>query len=259
MQLYGGRLKLDLLLIPVGSRLLVDDEQLTGGGRETSIYAAPVEVPPPPAMDTQSPQHPPPPSIRTIDVPVYSQTMNLDCETASLQMGLAAFGHPFSQTDLFALEVADLRPAIAGPNNSVRQWGDPYIDFVGDVNGLETNLTGYGVYYPVILAIARSHGMPDAIGAAGAAAPTVYHAIAADHPVQVWVNTSFVRSSQGIWTAWDGRAIPYTLHEHSVLLTGVSPTSVQVNDPLHGTQYWISKATFETSWKDFGNQAVIFQ
>lgn len=259
VQLYGRRLKLDLVMIPVGPRLLVDDVQLTGGGLETSIYAAPVEMPAPPALDVGSPQHPVPPSIRTIDAPLYSQIMNLDCETAALQMGLATFGHRFTQTELFALEVPDTRPAMAGPNNTVREWGDPFIDFVGDVNGLETNLTGYGVYYPVILEIVRTHGMPDAVGADGVAPPSVYHAIAAGHPVQVWINTSFVRSPQGTWTAWDGRAIPYTLHEHSVLLTGVSQNSVQVNDPLHGTQYWVGKATFETSWNYFGNQAVIFQ
>ena len=59
--------------------------------------------------------------------------------------------------------------------------------------------------------------------------------------------------------AWDGQKIPYTLEEHSVTLSGVSPTSVRVNDPLHGTQYWISKTTFEANWAVFGNQAVIFQ
>jgi len=39
----------------------------------------------------------------------------------------------------------------------------------------------------------------------------------------------------------------------------VTVDSVRVNDPLHGTQYWVTKSTFEASWSDFGNQAVIFQ
>jgi uncharacterized protein YvpB len=43
------------------------------------------------------------------------------------------------------------------------------------------------------------------------------------------------------------------------LLTGISSTSVRVNDPWHGTQEWISKATFERSWADFNNMAVIFR
>jgi uncharacterized protein YvpB len=47
--------------------------------------------------------------------------------------------------------------------------------------------------------------------------------------------------------------------EHAVILSGVSATQVRVNDPLHGTQYWISKSLFETVWRDFNNMAVIFQ
>jgi uncharacterized protein YvpB len=48
------------------------------------------------------------------------------------------------------------------------------------------------------------------------------------------------------------------LVEHAVTLSGVSQTQVRVNDPLHGTQYWISKALFEATWRDFNNMAVIF-
>ena len=32
------------------------------------------------------------------------------------------------------------------------RWGDPYKAFVGDVNGYEPDFTGYGVYYPPIVA-----------------------------------------------------------------------------------------------------------
>jgi hypothetical protein len=32
-----------------------------------------------------------------------------------------------------------------------------------------------------------------------------------------------------------------------------------VNDPLHGTQYWVSKSLFESNWRDFNDMAVIFQ
>jgi predicted double-glycine peptidase len=63
----------------------------------------------------------------------------------------------------------------------------------------------------------------------------------------------------GTWTAWDGRPIHYSLIEHTVTLSGVSESQVRVNDPWHaGSQYWISKAAFETSWHDFNNMAVIF-
>lgn len=146
-----------------------------------------------------------------------------------------------------------------GPGHAVVQWGDPYVNFVGNVNGSDYTPTGYGVYYPVIVAIARSHGLPGTYGGEGYSPAAIYAALAARHPVQVWVETRWLRPTLGTWTAWDGRRIRYSLAEHSVTLSGVSPTMVRVNDVLFGTQYWVSKSTFETSWRDFNNMAVIFQ
>jgi uncharacterized protein YvpB len=193
----------------------------------------------------------------TIPVPIYRQMRNLNCETAAMQMGLAYYGHYYSQDSLFAYENADLRPAQW--INGTLHWGDPYTNFVGNVNGSETALTGYGVYYPVILSIARSHGMPNAYGGEGFSAATVYAELAAGHPVQIWIEAQWSRPAVRTWIAWDGRSIRYSLAEHSVILTGVSATQVRVNDDEFGSQYWVSKWTFESSWRDFNNMAVIYR
>jgi uncharacterized protein YvpB len=194
----------------------------------------------------------------SIPVPIYRQTRNLNCETAAMQMGLAYYGHWYSQDALFAYENADLRRPVVS-NGVIVQWGDPYTNFVGDVNGSETGYTGYGVYYPVILSIARSHGVPNAYGGEGFSAATVYAELAAGHPVQIWMEARWSRPAVRTWTAWDGRVIRYSLAEHSVILTGVSSTQVRVNDDQFGSQYWVSKSTFESSWRDFNNMAVIYR
>src|SRR2546428_4226911 len=195
----------------------------------------------------------------TIGVPVYRQTRALNCETGALQMGLAAYGHYYSQDALFAYENPDLRRAVVGANGTVSQWGDPYTNFVGSVNGSETALTGYGVYYPVILSIARSHGLPNAYGGEGFSPATIYAELAARHPVEVWVEARWSRPRLGTWSAWDGRRILYLLAEHAGTLSRVLATSVRADDPQFGSQYWVSKSTFETVWRDFGNMAVIFR
>ena len=210
----------------------------------------------PTARPTATPA--PPQTMFTIPVPVIRQTMVLDCETAALQMGLATYGYYYGQDALFALESPDLRAPVMGPNHTVLRWGDPYRQFVGNVNGSDWTPTGYGVYYPVITAIAQSKGLTNARGGEGYAPATVYQALATGHAVQVWIETNWVRTFVGTWTAWDGRAVRYSYAEHSVVLSGVSPTQVRVNDPLHGTQYWVSKALFETNWADFNNMAVVF-
>jgi uncharacterized protein YvpB len=202
-------------------------------------------------------------------MPVFKQTMALDCETAALQMGLAALGHTYSQSALFAFEPQDTRGPVLDPNNRKRvlQWGNPYTDFVGNVNGSDLGPTGYGIYYPVILSIAQSHGAPGSMGGERISAAQVYAALSHGHPVLVWVETGWENARAagytGVWTSWPdkgGQPIQYSLIEHVVTLSGVSTTQVRVNDPWKsGSQYWFSKAAFEASWADFNNMAVILQ
>jgi uncharacterized protein YvpB len=223
-------------------------------------YVPPPPPPPPPApVATYAQRWTPPAGYVTIPVPIYQQAMTLDCETGALRMGLATFGHYYSDSALFAYESPDTRMPVMGANHTVLKWGDPYTNFVGYVNGSDWTPTGYGVYYPVIVNVAHSHGMPNVYGGEGLAPGTVYSALAAGHPVEIWIETNWARPRLGTWTAWDGRQVRYSLVEHAVILSGVSATSVRVNDPLHGTQYWVSKWQFETVWRDFNDMAVIFQ
>ena len=227
---------------------------------------APAPAPTPVALPVPAPRPmavarpwSPPPGYVTINVPVYRQAMVLDCETSALRMGLATLGHYYGDSTLFGLESPDTHAPVMGPNHTIVQWGDPYTNFVGNVNGSDTTPTGYGVYWPVILSIARSHGVPNATGGEGYAPGTIYKALTAGHPVEVWVETNWMRPRLGTWTAWDGRKVRYSFVEHAVILSGVSASQVRVNDPLHGTQYWVSKSQFEANWRDFNDMAVIFR
>lgn len=285
MSVMGGTMAGSLVLTPAPPQPTAPRAQatpaaqvlpMTGSGRavlrikhglDLEAPQAPSEIyeqyvpppPPPPPPPAAAPQTWWPSGYVTIPVPIYQQAMTLDCETSALRMGLATFGHYYSDSALFAYENPDTRAPIMGSNHTVLQWGDPYTNFVGNVWGSDWTPTGYGVYYPVIVAIAHSHGMPNAVGGEGYAPSTVYAALSAGHPVEIWIETNWTRPWMGTWTAWDGRPIRYSYVEHAVILSGVSPTQVRVNDPLHGTQYWISKWLFETVWRDFNNMAVIFQ
>ena len=229
------------------------------GGEPVSIAVFTQYVPPVPKPRPAVASWTPPAGYRVIPSPIYRQTMPLDCETSALRMGLATFGHYYSDATLFKLEPVDSRAPVMGPNHTVVHWGDPYTSFVGNVWGSDWTPTGYGIYYPIIVSIARSHGLPGTTGGEGYRASTIYAALRAGHPVEVWIETAFRPTAVRTWTAWDGRSVRYSYAEHAVLLSGVSSTSVRVNDPLYGSQYWVSRATFERSWRDFNNMAVIFQ
>jgi uncharacterized protein YvpB len=185
--------------------------------------------------------------------------MVLDCETAALQQGLAYYGVKISQAEMFARENADTRLPEMGANHTVLRWGNPYKNFVGYVNGSDAVPTGYGVYWPVILQLAQAYGLPNASGGESFSPAAIYSELAAGHPVQVWIQTRFARVWLGSWAAWDGTPVRYSFAEHSVTLTGVSPTHVRVNDVLDASQYWVSKSLFEANFADFNNMAVIFR
>jgi uncharacterized protein YvpB len=234
-----------------------------------------IKHPPPTPAPTPTPTPTPTPKpvvtpngTVTFNVPVYKQLRNLDCESAALQMALAALGHYYTQNQLLALQPMDKRPPVMGtPVNGhkvVKQWGNPYTHFVGDVDGADLVPTGYGIYYPILLSIARSHGAPNAEGGEGAAngwtPARIYAELAAGHPVMAWTETGWDRPYVGTWIAWDGTPVHYSLIEHVVTLSGVSATQVRVNDPWKsGSQYWFSKAAFERSWADFNNMAIVFK
>jgi len=219
---------------------------------------------------TPTPTAAPTPATVTFNVPVYKQLRNLDCETAALQMALGGLGINYTQNQLIAMQPPpDTRSPVMGHLSNgqkiVVQWGNPYKNFVGNIDGADLIPTGYGIYYPPLLALVQSHGVPNAEGGEGAAngwtPARIYAELAAGHPVMAWTETGWDRPYVGYWTTFDEKIrIRYSLIEHVVTLSGVSATQVRVNDPWHsGSQYWFSKADFERSWADFNNMAIVFK
>src|SRR5207237_9285108 len=171
----------------VAAGIIKDVGASWSGGPSASPASSAAATPSATATATPTPTPAPTPATVTIPVPVYQQSMVLDCETVALQQGLAYYGHHVSQAELFALEAADTRLPVMGANHTVLRWGNPYTNFVGYVNGSDWSPTGYGVYWPVILRLAQTHGLPNAVGGEGYAPSTIYSALASGHPVQVWI------------------------------------------------------------------------
>jgi len=162
----------------------------------------------PPSTPSPTPAPPPVPTSKansvTIAMPVYKQLRGLACETAALQMGLAALGRYYTQDQLIAMQPQpDTRPPVMGPvvngHKTVKQWGNPYKSFVGNIDGADWIPTGYGIYYPPLVGVAQSHGAPSSIGGEGATkgwtATKIYDmdTALADN----WVNLDYGLSGQG--------------------------------------------------------------
>jgi uncharacterized protein YvpB len=190
-------------------------------------------------------------------VTFYYQDHPLSCEEAATSMALTHQGINVSQDQILAELGADRRGEYVDSSGRVR-WGNPYETFVGNVNGSESNFTGYGTYYPPLVRIARAHGAR-IIAYGSMSAATVYARVIAGHPVVAFATWDWAWHPRRDYLSFDGQWIPFIgpyNASHVYTVVGVSPSSVLINDPIRG-QYWISKGSFQAGYSDF-NEAIVF-
>jgi uncharacterized protein YvpB len=185
------------------------------------------------------------------------QNHPLSCEEAATSMALTHQGISLSQDQILGEVGADRRAMYVDSAGRVR-WGNPYETFVGNVNGSESNYTGFGTYYPPLVRVARAHGARIlAYGSMSAA--TIYARVIAGHPVVAFSTWDWQWHPRRDYLSFDGQWIPWigpVFASHVYTVVGVSPSQVLVNDPIRG-QYWVSKAAFEAGYSDF-QEAIVF-
>ncbi len=192
------------------------------------------------------------PTAASIRVPLVKQVLQDDCEATALSMILAYRGRRVGQLAL-QNQVAHsqpLDPTVSASGSEV--WGDPNLGFVGRADG-GGPAGGFGVYQGPIQALARRHGvaLDDLTGASPA---VVYRALLAGHPVMAWVALS--NGPFATWQTPAGRTVHVNYGEHAVVLTGVGPAGVSVNDPLSGSRLTWAKPQFEQMWAGLGRRAL---
>lgn len=199
-----------------------------------------------------------PTAISLPDVPFYRQVYSLSCEEAALQMALGHDSIAVTQLQVLNDIGVDLRPSFTS-SDGILHWGDPYTNFVGDVNGSEVALTGYGTYFSTIARVGALYGARVLTAGEGIAPADVYHAVLGGHPVVVWVSFDWRFHPHGQWLAFDGRWVQYEGPvEHAVTVVGVSGGSVQVFNPWFGPQT-IDKATFEAAYATYNHMAAVVE
>jgi len=185
------------------------------------------------------------------------QNHPLSCEEAATSMAMTHQGIYVSQDQILAELGADRRPMYVDSSGRVR-WGNPYLTFVGNVNGSESNYTGFGTFYPPLVRIAKAHGAK-ILAYGSMSADTVYARVIAGHPVVAFATWDWAWHPRRDYLSFDGQWIPWIgpYHaSHVYTVVGVSPSSVLINDPIRG-QYWISKGAFQAGYSDF-NEAIVF-
>lgn len=191
-----------------------------------------------------------------IDVPFHRQERALSCEVASLRSALLTKGIDVKEAELFELLPKDPTPKTAGV------WGDPDRGFVGDVDGSQERLSGYGVYAGPLAELARTYGDRVTAGT-GFTSEDVAREIAAGNPVIIWGITGRFPPKDISWQTSEGKHVPAFVGEHSRVVYGYvgevdQPYGFFLMDPIYGRLFY-SRDRFEAQWAYFNNQAVIIR
>lgn len=192
-----------------------------------------------------------------LNAPNIRQDKPLDCESASLQIGLAVAGYNVGQDAIFNSLPHDGRAAVIS-GGAAQYWGNPYTAFVGNVYGAEGNFTGYGVYSQPIVDAATAAGAW-AESRSGWTVAAIEAQIRQGDAVMVWLNANYTATSVRYWTAWDGASIPYTTYEHTVVVIGFDAGSQTITaiDVRGGNRVTFSDATFGSLLTTFGGMGVV--
>jgi uncharacterized protein YvpB len=267
-----GSLVLDPATLTATIKNLTGDTEYTfrvqasnafGDSAPTVAKATVQSPPPPPPVVDYAPAAAYNPGSHIISgVAYYRQSHNLSCEEAATSMALTHQGMYVSQDQILAGLGVDWTPVVVS-NGMVVSWGDPDRAFVGNVNGLESNRTGYQANPKALMRVINSFGgrviewsEPSVHGSISP--QEIYAQVLADHPVVAYATWDWRYHTRHDYLPEDGNMVPWIgpADAHVYTVIGVSSSSVLVNDPLRG-QYWVSKGSFEAAYSDF-DMAIVF-
>jgi uncharacterized protein YvpB len=222
--------------------------KLPGGATVSTSPTAPATTATPAATDAGS---------ISLPGPIIKQDLALDCESAALQVALAVQHIDVPQDRIFATLPQDPRSPDLGSDGNPVRWGDPYKAFVGDVNGYEPDFTGYGVYYPPIVAAAERYGAV-ADGHTGWTVAAIVAQLRLGNSVVVWLTSDFKAHVPRYWTAWDGTRVPWAIGEHAVPVIGYDPVrnTVTFVDVLYGVERTMTAQAFTAALTTFGGMGI---
>lgn len=191
-------------------------------------------------------------AAQTVQLAVASdlQDKPLSCEAAALKMALANKGVSVSESDIMSRVGYDSTP------HTGNVWGDPYLAFVGDINGRQ-NTTGYGVYWNPIAAAANAWRPSEAF--TGWSIQQLTQEVQNGNAVVVW--GVYGNGYRDDWVTPEGKTIYAWKGEHARTVIGFvgsaeNPERIILNDPYAGRVSW-TRAQFERDWGIFTNSGVV--
>jgi uncharacterized protein YvpB len=197
------------------------------------------------------------PSSVVMDVPQYAQTHNASCEASSAHAAMLYLGKNVPEDQIIEEVGFDQSPRYF--RDGVLHWGNPQENFVGDIDGEEVYVDGYGVYNEPIYQVLKSHGFGGSISKTGWDSNELYREIRKGYPAIAWISNSYQKLEVRKMVAPDGAENPYMVGEHAVVVRGVDRNNVYIMDVGNGSYYSVTKKKFETGFANLNNMAIVVE
>ncbi len=188
--------------------------------------------------------------VKKMDIPLISQTKNLNCEATTAAMILQYYGR---KSDIDSIQ------------NSLPLDENPHKGFRGNVDGPIWGFDDYGVYAEPIAQVMTKFGVP-AKAYTNISADFLKQKILAGKPAIIWVNISDPHPETKVLNI-NGEKVKLISGEHVAVVTGYDNGTWILNDPWK-TTLEDGRAQGQTifvddldsiMWDDFDHMAVIVE
>ncbi len=191
-----------------------------------------------------------------LDIKAYAQTHPASCEAASTHAVVSYFGSDLSENEIIEQVGADDGERYMGDDGKL-YWGNPQEKFVGDIDGENVYVDGYGVYNQPIYEVLKQHGFAESISKTEWVIADLLSYVKRGFPAIVWISNDYSKKDVGIMVDEDGNENPWIWGEHAVVLRGVEGSKLHIMDVGNGSFYTVSKSEFETGFANLNNMAIV--
>lgn len=218
------------------------------------------------------------PSDVLLEIEPIEQTYSLNCESASLQMGLLYYGFNKTQEELIEETGFTIKTPPEKIGNRI-VWGDPEKGFVGNYNGLYSDYcsnqtgdttvrtlkcaTGWGVNNGPVAKNAKKY-LKNSYDLDNASVVDLKNELAAKNPIIFWevLDNNKPEENIDIYDYENWEKIKY-IRTHVILLIGYTniadDTLYIFNDPANGTRIQLAEKDMQRVWERFNNNIVVIK
>lgn len=191
-----------------------------------------------------------------LEIERYVQTHPASCESASTRAVVKYFGGSLTEDQIIAEVGADLSPRYFDSEGNLH-WGNPQDKFVGDIDGENLYIDGYGVYNQPIKRVLDNHGFSRSISKNGWDRDELFAWVRSGYPAIIWISNDWKTKTVVTMIGPDGTENPWIFGEHAVVIRGVDRIRVYIMDVGNGSYYTVSYAKFDIGFANLGNMAIV--